>query len=304
MHLIDPVAYYRTHSPMTYLPDTQEINTLIKDLPETVQEIVKTTQNTLLHIFWAERYGEKLTEKRITEVNIRSAADILRQAYKHKPASLSEKRTPSEKTVGNCRDFTVLTIAFMREKGIPARARCGFGAYFSTPEMKLKYIDHWVVEYWCKEEKRWIMADSQIDAFQREVLKINFDTLNIPHTQFLTGGVAWKMCRENKADPEIFGIMDMHGMRFIRGDMIRDLAALAKTPLLPWDCWGIMLDEDIRDLELLDRVAETTQPNTEKYVEIMELNTHPYLKVPDAITSWTDDKPVKIKLVDVTEKIE
>jgi hypothetical protein len=47
---------------MTYLPNEPEINTLLKDLPDTVPRIVETVQNTLLHIFWADRYGEKLTE--------------------------------------------------------------------------------------------------------------------------------------------------------------------------------------------------------------------------------------------------
>ena len=57
----------------------------------------------------------------------------------------------------------------------------------------------------------------------------------------------------------------MHGMGFIRGDMIRDLAALAKVPLLPWDCWGNILDKDITGLDLLDKVAEVTQPATTAY---------------------------------------
>jgi hypothetical protein len=289
---------------MTYLPDTKEINALTENLPDTVPDITKTVQNTLLHIFWAEQYGEKLTEARSAEVNIRSAADILRQAYKHNPTSLQETRTLSEKTVGNCRDFTVLSVALMREKGIPARARCGFGAYFSTPDMKLKYIDHWVAEYWNKDEERWVMVDSQIDDFQKKVLNLTFDTLDVPHDMFITGGTGWQMCREGKADPETFGILDMHGMGFIRGDMIRDLAALVKTPLLPWDCWGVILDEDIKDIELLDRVAETTQPATMMYTEIMKLNEHPRLKVPEVITSWEGmGDPIKVKLADVTEKI-
>ena len=300
--MINQADYYSKHSPMTYLPDTPEINKLIENLPYTVEGIAKTTQNALLHIFWAERYGEKLTPERSKEVNIRSAADILRQTYEIKPTNLQQERHPSKKTIGNCRDFTVLTVALMREKGIPARARCGFGAYFSTPEMKLRYIDHWVVEYWNGE--RWIMVDSQLDEFQQKTLNLQFDTLDVPHDMFITGGAAWQMCQIDGADPETFGINNMNGLGFIRGDMIRDLAALAKTPLLPWDCWGIILDEDFRDLELLDRVATVTQPATQNYEAIMELNKHPRLKVPEIITSWEGgEEPTQIILSEVTEKI-
>lgn len=302
--MINQTEYYSSHSPMTYLPNTPEIKTLTENLPDTVPKIVETVQNSLIHVYWVERYGEKLTEDHSSVLSTRSAADILRQIYKQQPQNLQEKRKQSEKTIGNCRDFTVLSVAFMREKGIPARARCGFAAYFSTPEMKLKYIDHWVVEYWNTDDKRWVMVDSQIDDFQKESLKLGFNTLDVPHDMFITGGVGWQMCREGNADPETFGIFEMNGMGFIRGDMIRDLAALVKTPLLPWDCWGVILDEDIKDIELLDQVAETTQPATTMYKEIIKLNEHSRLKVPKVITSWEGmEEPIKVKLSEVTEKM-
>jgi hypothetical protein len=289
---------------MTYLPNEPEINTLLKDLPDTVPRIVETVQNTLLHIFWADRYGEKLTEERSNEVNIRSAANILRRAHTLKQASLTEKRLLSERVIGNCRDFTVLSVALMRSNGIPARARCGFGAYFSSPDSKLQYMDHWVVEYWNVEEDRWGMVDSQLDVLQRKVLKLDFDPLDVPHDRFITGGAAWQMCRVGKADPESFGIFDMSGLGFIRGDMIRDLAALGKIPLLPWDCWGVMLDEDIKDVELLDQVSDVTQPDTRKYDEIAELNKHPRLCVPETIISWMGGaEPCPIKLSCVIERL-
>jgi len=254
---------------MTYLPYEPDLNTLTEDLPSTVAGIVEVVQNTLIHIFWADQYGEKLSEERKAEVNTRSAAGILRQAYKYKPVNLKEQRSPSEKTVGNCRDFTVLTVAFMRMRGIPARARCGFGAYFPSAEGGLRYVDHWVAEYWCPGENRWILVDSQIDDLQLNALKIDFDTLDVPSSQFITGGAAWKLIREGEADPDTFGILDMHGVGFVKGNLIRDLTSLTKTPLLPWDCWGIILEENPGDVELLDRVAEATQPGTEKYDEIM-----------------------------------
>ncbi|MCW4013267.1 MAG: hypothetical protein NWF07_09795, partial [Candidatus Bathyarchaeota archaeon] len=158
--------------------------------------------------------------------------------------------------------------------------------------------------YWNKDKDCWVMVDTQIDEFQSGALNLAFDTLDVPHDKFITGGAAWQMCRKGKADPDTFGILDMHGMGFIRGDMIRDLAALAKTPLLPWDCWGVILDDDIRDIELLDQVAETTQPATMNYTEIMRLNEHPRLKVPEVITSWEGTgPPIKVKLSEVMEKI-
>lgn len=289
---------------MTYLPDETEIMALLDGLPKTIPEIVETVQNTLIHIFWAERYGESLSEERTAQVNIRSAADLLRKSYEYKPLKIVAKRKLSERVVGNCRDFTVLSVAFMRNFGIPARARCGFGAYFSTPDMKIQFMDHWVVEYWNQERSRWVMVDSQIDKLQADTLKIDFSPLDVPHERFITGGAAWRMCREDKADPETFGIHEMSGLGFIMGDMLRDLAALNKIPLLPWDCWGLMLGDWGKELKLLDAVADATQPGTEQYNELLSLYQHPKLKVPDTITSWMGGtEPTLIKLSDVTEKI-
>jgi len=268
---------------MTYLPREEGIAALLDGLPSTVPEIVEAVQNSVIHIFWAERYGVKLSEERTREVNLRSAADMLRRVHELDTRPMVEERGLDRKLVGNCRDFTVLTVSLLRENGVPARARCGFGAYFSGPEDKLKYMDHWAVEHW--DGGRWVMVDAQIDALQRRVLDLGFDPLDVPHDMFITGGAAWQMCRAG-TDPDLFGIFDMSGLRFVRGDLVRDLASLAKTPLLPWDGWGAMLDQEEIHYELMDRVAAATLPATEEYDEIMELNRHPLLRVPETVVSW------------------
>ncbi len=70
---------------------------------------------------------------------------------------------------------------------------------------------------------------TQLDAFQCAELKIAFDPLDVPRDQFIVGGQAWKLCRSGQADPDQFGIFDMHGLWFVRGDFLRDVAALNKT---------------------------------------------------------------------------
>jgi hypothetical protein len=49
------------------------------------------------------------------------------------------------------------------------------------------------------------------------------------------------MCRRGLADPLSFGVdgfPDNFGIGEIRGNLIRDLAALNKVETLPWDEWG------------------------------------------------------------------
>jgi hypothetical protein len=96
-------------------------------------------------------------------------------------------------------------------------------------------------------------------------MKIAFNPLDVPRDQFIVGGKAWQMCRAGLFDPDTFGIFDMHGLAFIRGNLVRDVAALNKTEMLPWDCWGIILKDELdnlSDLALLDQAATLTAGDT------------------------------------------
>ena len=130
------------------------------------------------------------------------------------------------------------------------------------------------------------MVDAQLDDLQKEVLQIPFDSLDVPHDQFLTGGKAWQMARSGQADADKFGIFDMHGLWFIRGDLIRDFLALNRIEILPWDHWGLMDGTDDvlspEDWDLLDHLAEITIPGQEDFSEIQRLYTsEPRLQVPE-----------------------
>jgi hypothetical protein len=166
---------------------------------------------------------------------------------------------------------TMLLCAILRHQGVPARARCGFGAYFRPGA----YEDHWVCEYWRVEERRWVMVDAQLDEMQRSVLEIDFDPCDLPPGRFVTGGEAWQRCRSGQADPDRFGIFDMHGQWFIRGDLVRDLLALNKIEILPWDPWGLMAGPDDEttpeDVALLDRIAALTLAGDEAFPEVRAL---------------------------------
>jgi hypothetical protein len=262
---IQPLEYYTQPGFMT---DRGEHADLFDGLPTGIPALCQVVQGLLLHVFWAERYGVALSEERQREVEIRRVSEMLARIRGMDDRPLTVERPLEKKLVGNCRDFSVLLCAMLRHRGVPARARCGFGVYF-TPGM---YEDHWVCEYWNADEDRWVMVDAQLDALQREVLGIPFDPCDVPRDQFLVGGKAWRMCRAGKADPEKFGIFDMHGLWFVRGDLVRDLLALNKVEVLPWDGWGLIAKEEqslsAGDFALLDRVAELTFVDDPPFAEV------------------------------------
>lgn len=257
-------------------------------LPGDVRSLCRVVQGVMLHIFWATQYGVELSAERQGEVGMRAVSDKLARILELDPRPLTATREPELRLVGNCRDFSLLLTAILRHQGVPARARCGFGRYFIPGH----YEDHWVCEYWNSAEKRWVLVDAQLDALQVEKLGIQFDPLDVPRDQFIVGGRAWQMCRSGQADPDHFGIFDMHGLWFVRGDFVRDVAALNKMELLPWDGWGLIdrRDEELSadDLAALDEMAELTAGAVPEFGRMRAL----YLgserwRVPDVIHSYT-----------------
>lgn len=229
----DILAYYSQPGPMT---DPREYREMLKGLPTSLLELVDALQHLAVHIFWAESYGLKLDEQRQSEVQLRPVSAKLARMLALDPRPLTEPRALEQRLVCNCRDYSTLMAAFLRDQGIPVRARCGFGTYFIPDH----YEDHWMVEVWNASEDRWLRVDAQLDAHQRAALHISFDTLDMPEGKFVLAGDAWKMCRDGREDPDKFGIFEWHGWDFIRGNVFRDLLSLNKIETLPWDGWGLL----------------------------------------------------------------
>lgn len=224
-------------------------------LPTGIRDLTQAIQGLMVHIFWAERYGLQLTEERKAEATLRPVRNKIARLLELDPRPLDVPRPLDRKLVGNCRDFSVLLTSILRQRGVPARARCGFATYFGPAH----YEDHWIVEYWKADDKRWVSVDAQLDEFQRGKLGIEFDTCDMPAKHFVSGGKAWRMIRANKANPDDFGIFEMHGQSFVRGNLVRDMLSLNKVEILPWDGWGLISkkDEELTpdDWDLLDRIA-------------------------------------------------
>jgi len=280
------LAYFATPGPLT---DLGAHASRLRELPDALADLCHVVQGLVVHPFLAHLYGLERTELRQDELEIRAAAEMLTRMLALDSRPLDEPRPPERRFVGNCRHFTVLLCAFLRARGVPARARCGFGAYFDPP----RFEDHWVCDVWDEARGSWRMVDAQLDARQREALRIAFDPLDVPRTQFLVAGDAWQRCRSGREDPERFGILDLRGLWFVRGNLVRDLAARAKRELLPWDGWGLMAkreESDASELALLDRVAELTQAGEERLAEALNLqDSEPGLRVPRVIVSFNLD---------------
>jgi hypothetical protein len=253
---------------------------MLDGLPRDIPSLVKLVQGLLIHEHMTDAYGVALPPERRAESHARAVEAMLAAIAARDPRPLTVPRAADGRYICVCRSFTLLLVAILRHQGVPARARCGFGAYFEAG----KFYDHWVVEHWNAAEKRWVKVDSQVDDRQRKMFGVTIDTLDVARDQFLVAGDAWQLCRAGGQDPKDFGILDMHGLWFIASNVVRDVAALNNREMLPWDVWGVMqrVDEGL-DLAFFDRLAELTHEPYRHFAELRAVYNDKRIAVPATV---------------------
>lgn len=241
------IDFYARPGPLTGIGPRHR--PLVDNLPADPQAIAHAAQGLVIQPFDATPAGVPGTRQ--PEREIRSADGMLDVIAGLSPAPLAEARPPAQRVIGCCRHFVTLAVAIMRHKGIAARARCGFGSYFTAGQ----WIDHWIAEVW--DGARWVRIDVEhLDGPQP------VDHADLAPGTFATGGESWQLVRSGKADPMAFGVgfTTNFGPGEIRANAIRDLAALVKVEMLNWDEWGRMVEsfkgQTGPDYDaLIDRVA-------------------------------------------------
>lgn len=248
-------------------------------VPDAAIGICQLARSLVIHPHDVQEAG--VPAERLAESQLRPASSIIAALLARGADDVTVPRPPQRRVVGTCRHFTVLTCALLRHRGIAARARCGFATYFQAG----KGVDHWIIEYWHAGDERWIRLDSEF-----------LGRSDIPNAEdlrpgaFLTGGEAWTAHRDGRIDAGKFGVYGTEnwGPAEIRGNAIRDLAALNKVEMLPWDEWGRMTasykGETGADYdELIDDVAAACA--TADAAAVAGLYGADELRVPDTLIS-------------------
>jgi hypothetical protein len=273
---------------------------LVDDLPVDVAELVGIVQGLLVYEDVASGFdGFELPAERGVEKHLRTEEAMLERVLALDDRPLAQPRPVERRLAGRCHHFTVMLLSMMRAKNIPARARCGFGAYFNPGY----YEDHWVVEYWNPDEQRWVLVDPQFDDVWRERLQIQHNILDVPRDQFLVAADAWNLCRRDAADPARFGAVfaDLYGLWYVAGNVVRDVAALNKVESLPWDVWGGQPQPhaELSDAqrEYFDELAALSQEPDAAFDELQNrYATDELVRVPETVFNSVLQRPEQFVL--------
>jgi len=285
---MDPLDFYRRPGPMTAI-DVAAHGCALDGLPDDPQTLAAAVRNMLVHRDWAPSMGVEFPPERLADQHVRPVDEIIGRLLALRDGPLADPREPADRMVAVCRHFSVLHVALLRRLGVPARARAGFGGYFGPG-----WTDHWITEWW--DGRRWVRHDAQIGTLARQALDLDFDPADQPLGTFLTGAEAWQLCRAGR-DPDEFGIFDMRGLWFVLANLLRDLAAINKVELLPWDsvgtaegpAWQPAGDGELREL---DRLAAVVCAD-----DLADIRNE-YLRapVPRTITSFVDGVATPVDL--------
>ncbi len=228
MTTMEPSQRWQRHGQMSE-PGTGSLN--FDELPVDVGALCRIVQGVLIHSDWLTAYGVSEAQFRTVSRETLPLAGRLRQIAELDGSALTVERAPDRRAVGTCRDYALMLCGMLRQQGVPARVRCGFGAYF-----KREWEDHWICEYW--REGSWRRADAQLDRIIAPRLGIGFDLADLPDDMFITAGEAWLRCRAGEADPLDFGHgAQASGLWFVRVNVVRDHHSVNGRETSDWDTW-------------------------------------------------------------------
>ncbi|MFI5491255.1 transglutaminase domain-containing protein [Actinoplanes sp. NPDC051859] len=226
----------------------REYAALLAELPADLPTLGSAVRNLIVHYRGS---GIDFPPDRLAEIDSRWLDRLLAHDQRRFPGSLlTPERAPENRIAGCCRDYTLLTVAALRQHGIPARSRIGFADYLD-PSF---HFDHVVTQWW--DGDRWRAADTQLDPSWG----LPVDPLDVP---LGPGGLVpaaqlWTAYRRGDLDPSSYGVhpdVPVGGAWFIRNYVLHEAAHRYGDELLLWDMYGTMSMDLDGDLSLIDEVA-------------------------------------------------
>lgn len=183
-------------------------NYLIKKLPDNIKEIGQLVRKQIIHRLTLKdgntgsnadlRYGDMTKVpwyQQCQDDVLSTTSAILSEFFRRDKRGFVKDRKEKDKLILTCRFVAILMASILKSKGISTRVRSGFAPYF----FKGKSVDHWINQYWNKNEKKWINID--IDGCFQD---LEFDPFDIPKSIFDFSADVWLNIRKKKISEKRF----------------------------------------------------------------------------------------------------
>jgi hypothetical protein len=219
-----PSSFYATHSVYSEPGPFREI--LMRGGEKPI-DIARWINSFLQHPRSPESQKRGFASEQARDLELRLTADILAAAMAR---NLFDRNPTAAKVGAVCRDFALLAVSSFRERGVPARLRVGFADYIAPG----CWEDHWLCEW--RVDGRWTRLDVEFAV----VKGLPFETTDVPREHFVTAADAWFRIRKEPKTAFRFGVssLGLSGEWFVAGSLFRDMCALRKLELKPWDYWA------------------------------------------------------------------
>jgi hypothetical protein len=157
--------------------------------------------------------------------NLTTTTAMLSEFFRRDKKGLTMERSVEDKLVLTCRYVAILMASILKAKGIPARVRSGFAEYFEGTK---DAWDHWITQYWNKQENRWITID--VDGSWH---RTGFAMYDMPEDTFDFSADAWLKVRQGKTDGKHFkNAGGFYGLIAIAWELFYDFHCLMNNEIL------------------------------------------------------------------------
>lgn len=209
-----------------------------------------------------------------------TAAAMTAELFRLDERGFTQERKTEDKIVVTCRYVSVLMSAILKAKGIPCRSRAGFAPYFQ-PGVSM---DHWINQYYCKKDNRWVTIDA--DGFYDEN-GMDLGQYDIPDSKFDYAGEAWLSIREGRKS----------GERFLYADGLGTCSLKAVIRALFYDFHALMNDEIsylFQPCYIDDKFEGLTEEDFTQLDELAYLLTDPDANFGKLAEIWETKKKFRI----------
>jgi hypothetical protein len=287
---------YRTHSPWS---DPGRWASLLAEIPPVPEVVVRVVSGLLLHPFLAPMRNVEVPAAALDDKEVRSVEAILDRLQARDGSALAVSRAPRDRFFCVCCGYARLATAVLRAHAVPARVRVGFAAYFTPGFLE----DHWVCEYW--DDGQWRLLDAELDEVAVGNFGVTFAPSDVPRDQFIDASSAWCRLRAGELDPAKIGLsaFGLAGAWFVAQSVLRDVAALNKEEMLPWETWsagrefGPGRDIPRQWAEELDKVAGLLRGTPDADLAQRVYRENRWLKVTPTVLSFASGVPTEVAVL-------